>query len=1407
MMHGKNHQKRNRNKRRADFLAGLRFETLEKRELLAADLGFDVTPEGEGGHHDHDHGHGSLLSGYYAPATTNLGSGLYISQPVLGESPTDVALQYFKGNAAQFGVEDEAFDSYILKSSYLSQHTRVTHVALQQSLNGLPVENAYATASVDNDGRVLAAASSFVSGLAEYQQTGTFNPNVTSGQAFANLASALGYTVLSNPTQGSPSVGLSQLHQLSGGGVADTAVKVELRYVPTASGVSLAWALNFTVSDDLAAYDAFVSADTGDPIYALNRVVQASYTVYPSPGQSPVDTVMSVETDVNNVNLEASPFGWHDTDGMAGHEFTDTRGNNVFAMEGAEGGRGYNANGIRAIAGDDLVFDYPYDQLSNASVPENIEAQSLQAFYVMNIVHDSLHNYGFDEAAGNFQATNYTGTGVGGDQVIISVADPDAPCNANALPTLDGTPTTIQMGVCAAAAPSRGSAMDNDILIHEFGHSLLERLTAGPLIFSGRTGADGDQMGAMHEGFSDFLGLWYSMDMNDAPDSPEYMGEYYIPPEGVRRNPYAHDLSLNPITFDSWNDEDDAFGNPNHQIHSGGEIWASALYDLTWELIFKYGGARDETAMPIAFNEDIYDSVGAASGRRLPFTTNAGWDELDLTTGANNLALQLVIDGAKLTQPLPTFVDMRNGILAADTALTGGINHDAIWRAFARRGLGYSAVADDGINGNQTVPINTSFDMPSTSADVAGVVFLDADSDGVRDLNESALEGVTIFLDVNGNGELDRLEPKTVTDERGEYNFVLYAGGQFKVKAVPPMETIQTFPDPSPVSGGPANDGSHDVYVPIGQSASDINFGFRPFSDALGVFGTKYTDVNGNGIQDDPVTEPGLEGVYIYLDHDLDGRIDIGEPAAVTDQDGNYAIEFEGSGDVRVREVLSPGWQITDPAIGYHDITIVAGIPAIEINFGNQPMFDYGDAPESYGTLNADGGASHGFLDGLKIGSLLDWEIDGNPSLNADGDDGRDVDDEDGVIFEDNYLVLGQSESVVVDITNGENSAGVLQGWIDFNGDGVFNDEEQIVTNLAVAEGANPISFDVPADAVVGDTYARFRYAYERDLGPTGWTMAGEVEDYKLFISDDKPYAVDDVEVVTENSTNNIIEALANDIASPAGPLTITNITQGTEGGSVTIIGGGLKLAYTPAQGFTSPPFDTFTYTVSDPNGDTDTATVSVRVTPEFNDPTAVDDYFPFILGDAAPENLTWQPLDVLANDVAGVNGLALLPSNGAAAFPGLAEIEPGEYDTGNGCVRLVANSSGEYEIEYKPNDGFFDMDSFEYAAFDALGTETRANVTIQVQPNANANDEIKFTVEFPGVIGDVAVGETFTVQVSVDDDRSGMSTDDMGVFAAYMDLLYDSDLVSVVESTPTIVYDAEFPNGHSGNYDTPGIV
>ena len=83
-------------------------------------------------------------------------------------------------------------------------------------------------------------------------------------------------------------------------------------------------------------------------------------------------------------------------------------------------------------------------------------------------------------------------------------------------------------------------------------------------------------------------------------------------------------MSVNPITFHSWNDEDSVFGNANNEIHNNGEIWASFLYDLTWELIFKYGGVDDADAMEIAFNEDPYQAVGELSGRHLSLTNTLG---------------------------------------------------------------------------------------------------------------------------------------------------------------------------------------------------------------------------------------------------------------------------------------------------------------------------------------------------------------------------------------------------------------------------------------------------------------------------------------------------------------------------------------------------------------------------------------------------------------------------------------------------------------------------------------------------------------------------------------------------------------------------------------------------------------
>ncbi|MCB0781419.1 MAG: M36 family metallopeptidase, partial [Flavobacteriales bacterium] len=82
------------------------------------------------------------------------------------------------------------------------------------------------------------------------------------------------------------------------------------------------------------------------------------YRVYAWPLESPNHGPRTLQNAPWNDALNASPFGWHDTDGSAGPEFTITRGNNVWAQEDANGnnGTGYSPDG-----GVDLDFDFPID--------------------------------------------------------------------------------------------------------------------------------------------------------------------------------------------------------------------------------------------------------------------------------------------------------------------------------------------------------------------------------------------------------------------------------------------------------------------------------------------------------------------------------------------------------------------------------------------------------------------------------------------------------------------------------------------------------------------------------------------------------------------------------------------------------------------------------------------------------------------------------------------------------------------------------------------------------------------------------------------------------------------------------------------------------------------------------------
>ena len=130
-------------------------------------------------------------------------------------------------------------------------------------------------------------------------------------------------------------------------------------------------------------------------------VGSGSYDVFPLPTESPIHGTR--ETVVNPCFTDVSPYGWHDTNGMDGAEFTITRGNNVHAYLDKDN-TGISS-GDEPDGGADLIFNQPYDINNEADVNE--DASTVNLFYTVNMIHDITSRLGFDEPAGNFQANNY----------------------------------------------------------------------------------------------------------------------------------------------------------------------------------------------------------------------------------------------------------------------------------------------------------------------------------------------------------------------------------------------------------------------------------------------------------------------------------------------------------------------------------------------------------------------------------------------------------------------------------------------------------------------------------------------------------------------------------------------------------------------------------------------------------------------------------------------------------------------------------------------------------------------------------------------------------------------------------------------------------------------------------------
>lgn len=383
-----------------------------------------------------------------------------------------------------------------------------------------------------------------------------------------------------------------------------------------------------------------------------------SYRVFPVPVASPDYGARALVT--NPADALASPFGWHDTNGIAGAEFTTLQGNNVSVYVDAD------ANGTPDGPGPDggagLNFDYLWSPTQAPSA--YAAALATNAFYWGNRLHDILYRHGFDEPAGNMQQNNYGHGGLGGDPLRIEILYGSTVNNVTWVSSAEGSSPRLRTHVWTQTTPNREASFDTSAMIYGYSKVIESRLNA-PNCFNNSENPS--------SGYADFLAVLLTNNFaTTTPGTPRGLGTYLmgqpVTGNGIRAQPYSANIAVNSNTYSNL----PSLAAP----HGTGTVWAAALWDLTWIMVGAYGASNDWI-----------------SGN-----------------GGDNRMLRLAIRAQQL-QPCSTgFVQARDAVLAADQILYGSTNQCLIWKAFARRGLGFSATQGSANSISDGV---AAFDLPA----------------------------------------------------------------------------------------------------------------------------------------------------------------------------------------------------------------------------------------------------------------------------------------------------------------------------------------------------------------------------------------------------------------------------------------------------------------------------------------------------------------------------------------------------------------------------------------------------------------------------------------------------------------------------------------------------------------------
>ncbi len=389
---------------------------------------------------------------------------LLLSVVMWAQKPLDIAQTYITSQLENWELKPADIAEMRLNDQYTSAHNGVTHIYFLQQYQGIDVNNAMINLNILEDGEVLFARSRFVSDL----QTKIKHTHPTISAADALLSAALHLKVEEVDIGQPKTVVDKHTFIYEGGHIARRDIKVKLEYLIDGEQVHLVWALDIDVQDSPDYWTIKVDAQTAEilsqhnytvycthehhkggicrdeipqflPSLLNNNTDGARYNVFAVPVESPIHGTRSLV--VNPADGTASPYGWHDTDGVPGAEYTITRGNNVHAYPDTT-----DANepmGLEPDGGSELVFDFPYQE---GLEPDSfLDFATTQLFYMNNVMHDFSYAYGFTEAAGNFQMNNYGKGGEEEDFVIANAQDGGGSNNANFGTPPDGSNGFMQM--------------------------------------------------------------------------------------------------------------------------------------------------------------------------------------------------------------------------------------------------------------------------------------------------------------------------------------------------------------------------------------------------------------------------------------------------------------------------------------------------------------------------------------------------------------------------------------------------------------------------------------------------------------------------------------------------------------------------------------------------------------------------------------------------------------------------------------------------------------------------------------------------------------------------------------------------------------------------------------------------